>query len=161
MRDSRVKSEACRTLGNEDAMNNVVSGKLRVGSLPILGALMLVTLGCQQAATSQAEEITKNSRSKGMAVIELFTSQGCSSCPSADRNLARIVESAERDGRPVYALSFHVDYWNSLGWRDPFSAEEFTQRQREYARKFQARSVYTPQMVVNGQVHFVGSRAAD
>ncbi len=99
--------------------------------------------------------------SRGVAVVELFTSQGCSSCPSADDVLAKIHAWGEKKGQPVYCLSFHVDYWNSLGWADPFSRPEFTARQREYAPSFQARRIYTPQMIVNGKTEFVGSRRSE
>ena len=85
----------------------------------------------------------------GFAVVELFTSEGCSSCPPADRLLADL---SKNEG--VYALEFHVDYWNSLGWRDPYSAAAFSDRQRAYAG---AGQVYTPQMIVNGTDEFVGS----
>jgi len=88
-------------------------------------------------------------------MIQLFTSQGCSSCPPADR-LAEAVKKEYRD-QNVYILSYHVDYWNRLGWKDPFSKKEFTQLQYKYADQFQSRSVYTPQIVVNGKEHFVGS----
>ncbi|MDD9908364.1 MAG: DUF1223 domain-containing protein [Ahrensia sp.] len=90
------------------------------------------------------------------AVIELFTSQGCSSCPPADKILS---DYAKQDD--VLALSWHVDYWNYLGWRDTFSDERFTDRQRRYAVSFARRGVYTPQAVVNGRNHVVGSRLAD
>lgn len=93
---------------------------------------------------------------KPIAVIELFTSQGCSSCPAADEVLA---EYAVRDD--VLALSFHVDYWNYLGWRDTFSKAEFADRQRRYAKSFRRHGVYTPQVVVNGRGHAVGSRKGD
>jgi hypothetical protein len=83
----------------------------------------------------------------GVAVVELFTSEGCSSCPPAERVLADL---ADRPG--VYALEFHVDYWNSLGWRDPFSDAAYSARQRAYSE-----DVYTPQMIVNGTNAFVGS----
>jgi hypothetical protein len=85
-------------------------------------------------------------------VVELFTSQGCSSCPPADAYLA---ELAKRDD--VIALSFHVDYWNYIGWNDPFSSPEFTARQRAYGRTLQKRYVYTPQIVVDGRAETVGS----
>lgn len=91
------------------------------------------------------------------AVVELFTSQGCSSCPSADRNLSRIVADAERRGLNVLALSFHVDYWNRLGWKDPYSDAAWTDRQSVYAKAFEADGLYTPQMVINGSHQFVGS----
>ncbi len=86
------------------------------------------------------------------AVVELFTSQGCSSCPPADRLLG---ELAARDG--VLALSFHVDYWNYVGWHDPFSSPAATERQRDYSRTIGRRYVYTPQMVVDGVAEGVGS----
>ncbi|HEV8678778.1 MAG TPA: DUF1223 domain-containing protein, partial [Stellaceae bacterium] len=85
-------------------------------------------------------------------VIELFTSQGCSSCPPADRLLG---ELAQRDG--VVALGFHVDYWDRLGWKDPLSRRASTDRQRDYARRFTRGTVYTPQLVVDGTSEMVGS----
>ena len=84
-------------------------------------------------------------------VIELFTSQGCSSCPPADRILT---DYAARDD--VLALSWHVDYWNYLGWQDTFSHAAFTLRQKRYAVAMGARGIYTPQAVVNGSGHAVG-----
>ena len=100
--------------------------------------------------TAHAEEI-KHPK----AVVELFTSQGCSSCPPADEELARLVK---RDD--VLALSWHVDYWNYLGWPDTFSKAEFSDRQRRYAASFKRRGVYTPQAVINGRTHVVGSRGS-
>lgn len=93
----------------------------------------------------------------GFALVELFTSEGCSSCPPADRLLAELASDAERDARPVYTLSFHADYWNHLGWTDPFSRPEFSERQRRYAEALGG-GVYTPEMVVNGSEAFVGSK---
>ena len=92
--------------------------------------------------------------SKPVVVLELFTSQGCSSCPPADELLGRIRQEGKAG---VYALSYHVDYWNYIGWEDPFSDSEYTDRQRDYNIKFGSRSNYTPQLVVNGREHFVGS----
>ncbi|WP_299614937.1 thioredoxin family protein [Pelagibius sp.] len=85
-------------------------------------------------------------------VVELFTSQGCSSCPPAD---ALLDELADQPG--LLALSFHVDYWDYIGWKDPFASAAHTQRQRDYARSLGLRYVYTPQIVIDGRSHVVGS----
>jgi hypothetical protein len=90
-------------------------------------------------------------------VVELFTSEGCSSCPPADQLLARIDRSQPVAGVRVIALEEHVDYWNSLGWADPFSSSQYSARQNEYGRKFLSDGIYTPQMIVNGQAQFVGT----
>ena len=95
----------------------------------------------------------------GVALVELFTSEGCSSCPPADALLERLVHDARASGRPVYGLSLHVDYWDQLGWRDRFSSATFTHRQSEYARRFGLKSIYTPEIVVNGDGECVGSNA--
>lgn len=94
------------------------------------------------------------------AVVELFTSQGCSSCPAADRLLNDIIEEAKDNDSPVYGLSFHVSYWNYLGWKDPYSRSEFNVRQGQYMKALNTGTAYTPQMVVNGQTEFVGSSTA-
>ncbi len=91
---------------------------------------------------------------KGFAVVELFTSEGCSSCPSADETVAKLLS---KNMENVYVLAYHVDYWNRLEWKDPFSKAEYSQRQSQYASKFNLNSVYTPQVIVNGSSEFVGS----
>ena len=85
-------------------------------------------------------------------VVELFTSQGCSSCPRADAELARLAQDGD-----VLALSFHVDYWNYLGWADTLSSAASTERQYGYARTLRRKNVYTPQAVINGQDHANGA----
>ena len=105
------------------------------------------------------EDIQQPREQTGFALMELFTSQGCSSCPPADAILAQVAAIATKNALPVYTLSFHVDYWNYLGWRDPFSKPEFSARQRNYAAIWQSSRVYTPQMVVNGTQEFVGSNS--
>ena len=90
---------------------------------------------------------------EGPVVVELFTSQGCSSCPPADKVFSQIVD---RDD--VIAIALHVDYWDYLGWKDEFADPSFTQRQRAYARAAGSRTVYTPQMVVGGKDPIVGTR---
>lgn len=97
----------------------------------------------------------KTAANKPFVVLQLFTSQGCSSCPRADDFLEEVKENYAN--KNVIVMSYHVDYWNSLGWQDPFSKKEFSNLQYSYAKQLQTRSVYTPQVVVNGKVHYVGS----
>ena len=90
-------------------------------------------------------------------LVELFTSEGCSSCPPADALLRELVQETSKDWRRVFCLGFHVDYWNRLGWTDPYSSAKFSQRQQAYARAMKADRVYTPQMIVGGTRQMVGS----
>ena len=109
----------------------------------VAGGGWLSLAGASDARAAQAEPLV---------VVELFTSQGCSSCPPANAYLAEI---AQRNG--VLALSQHVDYWNYMGWKDPFSSATASKRQKGYANSLGARYVYTPQMVVDGRSQEVGS----
>ncbi len=95
-------------------------------------------------------------QSTDAVVVELFTSQGCSSCPAADALLAKL--SADSD---VIALSLHVDYWDYLGWKDKFASPQFTARQKAYAHYARDKMVYTPQMVIQGQARLVGNRGGE
>jgi hypothetical protein len=92
-------------------------------------------------------------------VVELFTSEGCSSCPPADAILAKMESSQPFKGVQIIAIEEHVDYWNQQGWVDPFSSVEWTDRQQGYVSAFRQEGPYTPQMVVNGRAQLVGSRA--
>jgi hypothetical protein len=94
-----------------------------------------------------------------VVVVELFTSEGCSSCPPADALLKQLSEQQKIDDIQIVALEEHVDYWNHLGWRDPYSAAEFSERQNDYSHIFGTDGVYTPQMIVDGQNEIVGSRS--
>jgi hypothetical protein len=116
----------------------------------LLASVWLLPSACK---SSEAAEPTPEN-GNGVAVVELFTSEGCSSCPSADAVLRDLVQEASPR---VYPMAFHVDYWNSIGWADRFSTELYSSRQREYASAFGTSSVYTPQMVVEGTEGFVGS----
>jgi hypothetical protein len=91
-----------------------------------------------------------------LAVVELFTSQGCSSCPPADQYLAELAGRGD-----VVALSYHIDYWDYLGWRDTLGSPANTERQRAYGRSFGDRSVYTPQAIINGRQHMSGAKRHD
>ncbi|MBS1840688.1 MAG: DUF1223 domain-containing protein [Acidobacteria bacterium] len=90
-------------------------------------------------------------------IVELFTSEGCSSCPPADALLTRLDQQGRLGNAEIIALEEHVDYWDQLGWRDPFSSAQWTQRQQDYAAAFRNDGVYTPQMIVDGRKEFVGS----
>ena len=99
-------------------------------------------------------------KGSGVAVVELFTSEGCSSCPPADRVLSRVASRAAAEALPVYTLSFHVDYWNYLGWRDRFSNPNYSERQHGYSAISPNGGSYTPQAVINGESECVGSDAS-
>ena len=118
--------------------------------------LLFVIISLLIAGSAFKSNFKSSASFQPVAVIELFTSQGCSSCPSADQLLSQTINEAKKDGRKIFALSFHVDYWNRLGWADPFSTNEYSQRQRAYAAQLNDNSVYTPQMIVNGSRQFVG-----
>jgi len=95
------------------------------------------------------DPIVVNSGDRQTAVVELYTSEGCSSCPSADRWLSRLIE-APKDELDVLALAFHVDYWDYLGWKDRFSSAAYTSRQRQLGANNLQQTIYTPEFFVNG-----------
>jgi hypothetical protein len=121
---------------------------------------ILLGLGVVMAFQFTSSEIlekdsTLNPNVEEVLLLELFTSQGCSSCPSADKLLNKTIA----DNKNVIGLSYHVDYWNYIGWKDPFSSKVYSNYQRAYGSKFKSSSIYTPQLVVNGSSHFTGSDA--
>jgi hypothetical protein len=125
----------------------------------LLGSLALAALSVCMPATdlSQAHTTAATSTNPSAVLVELFTSEGCSSCPPADELLRQISGRKTSGGQLIVGLSEHVSYWNSLGWRDPYSSEQYTGRQNDYGTHFGLDSVYTPQVVVNGREQFVGS----
>jgi hypothetical protein len=136
----------------ESRMNPIRYGILGAAALSAFGAAprdLKVPAGASTVKEAPASPAS-------FALVELFTSEGCSSCPPADALLAGLAAEAERDGKRIFPIAFHIDYWNSLGWDDPFSRPEFSERQERYARALRSQA-YTPQMIVNGSEAFVGS----
>lgn len=119
-----------------------------------IGLRLAFAVGLVLPASTGADETDVRMRTP--VIVELFTSEGCSSCPPAERVLAELAKEQPVPGADVVPLAFHVDYWDDLGWADPFARPEFTNRQRAYAKAFQSNQIYTPQMVVGGDVEFSG-----
>jgi hypothetical protein len=124
----------------------------------LLSLALFVLSFCTYSSGKEVTQFSKetelkpaNTPSKHVAVLELFTSQGCSSCPPADKLVSNYISKEN-----IFVLSFHVDYWNRLGWQDPFSSKEYSQRQENYS-KFLKAGIYTPQLVINGQTEMIGS----
>jgi len=128
-------------------------------------ALLAISFVAVGAILRHTEKIAgaraKSPASPSPVVVELFTSEGCSSCPPADALLIRMAARQWPENEEIVALEEHVDYWDQLGWRDPFSSRQWTERQESYALEFRNGSVYTPQMVVDGRTEFIGSREAE
>jgi hypothetical protein len=123
----------------------------KIKLLPILTALILF-LGIASYAQSKTDKDIKS----GFAVLELFTSEGCSSCPPADELLGTIQK--ENKDNQVYVLSYHVDYWDKQGWKDIFSNADYTKRQYMYQDWLGLQTIYTPQLIANGKVQLIGSQ---
>lgn len=125
-----------------------------VGATLVLAAAMVVFAFAGHKTPSAGEP------NQSPILVELFTSEGCSSCPPADKLLAQLEKQGTVNGHPIVVLGEHVDYWNGLGWSDRFSSSVFSERQSDFVRKFHLSSAYTPQMVVNGRQELVGNDEA-
>lgn len=123
-----------------------------MSSRPLFGIALGIAALFVLAQSSSAE----GARTRPKAVVELFTSQGCASCPPADALLTSLAEADD-----VVALAYHVDYWDYVGWEDTFGSPDFSDRQRAYAKSWGSSRIYTPQMVVNGAKGVVGSRRSE
>ena len=132
----------------------------------IILLIALVVIAATQSSFRISDPVTTLNRTqtkkaigerdgKGFAVLELFTSEGCSSCPPADELLAKI--QRETEGKAVYLLAYHVDYWDRLGWKDVYSSADYSNRQVQYGHWLNVSPIYTPQVIINGRVQFVGS----
>lgn len=132
--------------------------KFYVSVFSVVGLLLTTIIWSQSSKDNKVDAALFSDQSEklsnGMVVLELFTSQGCSSCPPADA-LLETIKNTYPDN--VFVLSYHVDYWNYIGWEDPFSDKNYTVKQSRYNTKFKYRGNYTPELVVNGTEHMVGS----
>jgi hypothetical protein len=120
-------------------------------------AISLALLAVHVKSHAASPEISLNTSPSSVAIVELFTSEGCSSCPPADSLLSQINLKQTNAGQLIVGISEHVTYWNNLGWKDPYSSPLFTDRQNVYASRLSPEGSYTPQMVLNGRDQFVGS----
>jgi hypothetical protein len=117
-------------------------------------AIAIAGLTCLAVPQAKSTTATPN---QGAVLVELFTSEGCSSCPPADALLRQVNGTQTRGGRLIVGISEHVTYWNALGWSDPYSSPVNTDRQNDYGARFHLEGIYTPQMVINGSQQIVGS----
>lgn len=126
----------------------------------VLVAVLIITISTLSSFTLQTLIKTKKETltAKGVVILELFTSQGCSSCPPADKVLAVY---AKANNPQIIPLAFHVDYWNYIGWSDPFSKAQYTKRQKDYAQALHTNNLYTPQAIVNGKYDVLGSNQTE
>ena len=120
-------------------------------------AVGLIAIGASMANSENGRMPPRGSGPRSPVLVELFTSEGCSDCPSADALLTKLQKAQPVSGALIVPLSEHVDYWNNANWKDRFSSHQFSDRQGAYVRALHQESLYTPEMVVDGQSQFVGS----
>lgn len=134
----------------------MMRSRFQIISLVPTSFLAILTVRHLRAASIEAGPASDGTP-RTPVLVELFTSEGCSSCPPADALLEKLDRFQPVDGAELVVLSEHVDYWNDIRWKDPYSSHEFTIRQGDYARRFRLDGPYTPQMVVDGDLELVGS----
>jgi hypothetical protein len=127
----------------------------------LLVVALLLGSACQAGAPQKSAVGSSATSARVPVVLELFTSEGCSSCPPADALLAKLEQEQPISGAEIVALEEHVDYWDQQGWNDPFSSAQWTQRQQAYASGFADHGVYTPELVIDGRSALVGSHGGD
>jgi hypothetical protein len=135
---------------------------MRMGRISVLAILIFgIGIACMGIAyiSSVSAKTSEPGAPRKAVVVELFTSEGCSSCPPADELLTHLRQDLSAKNIQVIPLGFHVDYWNSLGWKDRFSSADYSLRQEQYAQSLRVDGPYTPEMVVDGAVEFVGNDA--
>lgn len=129
---------------------------LYILSLPLIITMIMTVKGF--ADDHKLADIKAGKSDRSFAVVELFTSEGCWSCPPADKLIAKLEK--DNQNKKLFIMAFHVDYWDHQGWKDRFSKAEFTERQRQYASWMKLHTLYTPQLVINGKVEMVGSETS-
>lgn len=152
-KSSQNQAGSCSSCSPADGLVENIQGDDGTGKIYILAFHLAALLGLSNEKISRNE--TTPVSSPGFAVVELFTSEGCNTCPPADE-LVKNIQRDDKTGK-IYVLAFHVDYWDHQGWKDQFSEKEFTNRQIQYASWLKLQTIYTPQIVVNGATEHVGS----
>src|SRR5271169_4849420 len=151
-----VRGRLCNPFGGHTSDLRRLAGGIPMQLRPVF-AVSLAFLAAPLKPHAAIPDSSGSAAPSSVAIVELFTSEGCSSCPPADALLRQINLKQTNAGQLIVGISEHVTYWNNLGWKDPYSSPVFTDRQSVYASRLSSEGSYTPQMVLNGRDQFVGS----